>query len=150
MCRQLGKDVTERLVCALVLSRLDYCNVVLAGLPASTLAPLQRVLHVAARVLLDLKPWDNISFSLRQLHWLPIAERVIYTLCLLVHNAAVERAPAYISDLFSQPPLLHRGPRCELPVVETMSCHGQIEDSQIKHSALLHHGRGTNCRLILK
>jgi len=95
VCRQLGKDVTERLVCALVLSRLDYCNVVLAGLPASTLAPLQRVLHVAARVLLDLKPWDNISFSLRQLHWLPIAERVIYTLCLLVHNAAVERAPAY-------------------------------------------------------
>ena len=34
---------TERLVCVLVLSRLDYCNVVLAGLPASTLAPLQRV-----------------------------------------------------------------------------------------------------------
>jgi len=38
---QLGQDVTERLVCALVLSRLDYCNVVLAGLPASTLAPTQ-------------------------------------------------------------------------------------------------------------
>ena len=36
---QLGQDVTERLVCALVLSRLDYCNTVLAGLPASTLAP---------------------------------------------------------------------------------------------------------------
>ena len=30
--RQLGQDVMERLVCALVLSRLDYCNVVLAGL----------------------------------------------------------------------------------------------------------------------
>ena len=36
---QLGQDITERLVCALVLSRLDYCNAVLAGLPASTLAP---------------------------------------------------------------------------------------------------------------
>ena len=36
---QLGQDVTERLVCALVLSRLNYCNTVLAGLPASTLAP---------------------------------------------------------------------------------------------------------------
>jgi len=31
------------------------------------------------------------------------------------------------------------------------SCHGQTaEDSQIKHSPLLHDGRGTNCRLILK
>ena len=36
---------------------------------------------------------------LRQLHWLPIAERVTYKLCLLVHNAAVGRAPAYITDL---------------------------------------------------
>jgi len=36
--RQLGRDVTARLVCALVLPRLDYCNAVLAGLPASTLA----------------------------------------------------------------------------------------------------------------
>ena len=30
-------------VTSLVLSRIDYCNVVLAGLPASTIAPLLRV-----------------------------------------------------------------------------------------------------------
>ena len=79
--RQLGQDVTEGLVCALVLSRFDYCNVVLAGLPASTLAPLQRDLRVAARVMLDLKPRDHISSALRELHWLPIRERVVYKLC---------------------------------------------------------------------
>ena len=48
--RLLGRDVTARLVTALVLSQLDYCNAVLAGLPASTLAPFQRVLHAAARI----------------------------------------------------------------------------------------------------
>ena len=80
----VGQDVTERLVCALVLSRLDYCNVVLAGLPTSTLAPLQRVLRVAARVMLDLKPRDHISSALRELHWLSISERVVYKLCFLV------------------------------------------------------------------
>ena len=47
---------TMRLVSALVLSRLDYCNAVLTGLPASTLAPLRRVLHAAARVVLELRP----------------------------------------------------------------------------------------------
>ena len=78
--RQLGQDVTKRLVCALVLSRLDYCNVILAGLSASTLAPLQRVLRVAARVVLDLKPRDHISCALRELHWLPISELIVYKL----------------------------------------------------------------------
>jgi len=39
--RQLGRDVTAKLATALVLSRLDYCNAVLTGLPASTLAPFQ-------------------------------------------------------------------------------------------------------------
>jgi len=49
MCAQLSRDVTLTLVTALVLSRLDYCNSVLAGLPASILAPLQRVFHAAAQ-----------------------------------------------------------------------------------------------------
>ena len=49
-----------RLISALVLSRLDYCNAVLTGLPDSTLAPLQRVLHAAARVVMDLRPRDHV------------------------------------------------------------------------------------------
>lgn len=60
ICQQLGRDVTTRLVAALVLSRLDYCNAVLAGLPASTLAPLQRVLHAAA-VQLSQQPLSKVS-----------------------------------------------------------------------------------------
>jgi len=50
--RKIGKvldqDTRNRLVCALILTRLDYCNSLFAGLPDSTLAPLQRVLHAAA------------------------------------------------------------------------------------------------------
>jgi len=69
--RQLGCNVTARLVTAIVLSRLDYCNAVLAGLPASTLAPFQRVLHAAARTVMDLKPRDRVTPALRELHWLP-------------------------------------------------------------------------------
>ena len=36
--RQLGSDVTAKLVTALVLLRLDHCNAVLVGLPVMTLA----------------------------------------------------------------------------------------------------------------
>jgi len=51
--RQVNKCLNEHclriLVQALVISRLDYCNSVLAGLPSTTLQPLTAVLHSAAR-----------------------------------------------------------------------------------------------------
>jgi len=59
-------------VSALMLSHLDYCNTVLVGLPASTMAPLQRVLNAAARLVLDLKPRDHVTPALRGIHWLPV------------------------------------------------------------------------------
>ena len=96
MRRQLGYDVTKRLVCALVLSRLDYCNVILAGLSASTLAPLQRVLCVAARVVLDLKPRDHISCALG---CQSVNESCISCVCFLVHKASLGQSPDYITDL---------------------------------------------------
>lgn len=99
--QQLGRDVTARLVSAFVLSRLDYCNAVLAGLPASTVAPLQRVLHAAARLVLQLRPRDHVTPALRELHWLPIAQRIDYKLCLMVHKAAIGHTPAYMSDLLT-------------------------------------------------
>jgi hypothetical protein len=78
----LGRDVTIQLVTALVFSSLDYCNAVLAILPASTLAPLQRVLHAAARLV-------------------SIAQRIEYKLCLLVHKSIIGHAPAYMNSLLT-------------------------------------------------
>ena len=51
---------------------------------ASTLAPLRRVLHPAARLVLDLRSGDHVTQALQELHWLPIAQRIDYKLCLLV------------------------------------------------------------------
>ena len=53
--------MTARLVPALIISRLDYCNAILANLPASTLAPLQRVLNAAARLVMNLGPRDHVT-----------------------------------------------------------------------------------------
>jgi len=57
----LDRDGRNRLVCAFILTRIDYCNAVFAGLPDSTLAPLQRVLHTAARFVDDLRPRDHVT-----------------------------------------------------------------------------------------
>ena len=98
---QLGRQVTAQLISAFVLSRLDYCNAVLAGLPATTLAPLQTVIRAAARLVLELRPRDHVTPALRQLHWLPIAQRIDYKLCMLVHKISVGHAPKYLSDLLT-------------------------------------------------
>jgi len=66
---------------------------------SSTPAPSQRVLRVAARVVLDLKPRDHISSALRELHWLPIGEQVVFKLCFLVHKASLGQSPDYITYL---------------------------------------------------
>jgi len=49
--RRDGREVTTRLVLALVMSRLDYCNSVVAGLPTSTLNVLQKVQNAAERLI---------------------------------------------------------------------------------------------------
>ena len=69
----LGRDVACTVVTALVLSRRDYCNAVLAGLPQSTIALLQRILNAAARVVCGLHPRDHVTDALIRLHWLPVS-----------------------------------------------------------------------------
>ena len=61
--RVLGQDVTASLVSALVLSKLDYCKAVYAGLPKSSIAPLQRVQNAAARLVLKLGPRDHVTLA---------------------------------------------------------------------------------------
>jgi len=97
--RRLVQEITARLVSVFVLSRLDYCNAFLAKLPASTLAPLQRVMHAAARLVCGLSPRDHLASPLRSLHWLPVKQRIEFKLCLLVHQTINGRAPAYLKDL---------------------------------------------------
>ena len=88
-----------RRLLAMITSRLDYCNSVLAGLPQSTLEPLQKVQNSAARLIFNLSHHDHISSCLIQLHWLPVRARVQYKLCSLMYGVHSNRCPSYISDV---------------------------------------------------
>ena len=96
--RILESSVTCRLVTAFVTSRLDNFNALLSGLSQSTIASLQRVQNAAVRLVSRLRPRGHVTSSVRELHWLPMRYRIIYKLCLIIHNAHVGRSPRCIVD----------------------------------------------------
>jgi len=59
-----------------VLTRLDFGNSVLAGLPVYLVRRLQSVLNAAARLTYHLRRTDHITDALVCLHWLRVPERV--------------------------------------------------------------------------
>jgi len=60
----------QTLIVSLVLSRLDYRNAVLVGLPAYLLHRLQWMINAAAWLIFDLRRTNHISDALITLHWL--------------------------------------------------------------------------------
>ena len=67
-----------------ILSKLDYCNILLSNTSAQKLNSLTKVLHSAIRFVYNLKRTDHISQYLKQAHILPIKFRIMYKTCLFV------------------------------------------------------------------
>ena len=98
-------DATKKLISSFVLSRLDYCNSLLAGLPESRLDRLRRVQNNAARLVLGRRGRDHTKPLLRSLHWLPVRARIEYNIFTLCYHSKDSSAPAYLSHLLSTFPL---------------------------------------------
>ena len=74
--RRVSRPVLKQLVHSFVVSGLDYCNGILAGLLARSLAQLHRVQNAAARLVLRLRAHDHVTAALRELHWLAVKYRI--------------------------------------------------------------------------
>ena len=72
------------------------------GLPQYLLDKLQRVLNTAARLISRSRKYDRITPVLKDLHWLPIKQRISFKVLLLTYKALNSMAPKYISDFLSQ------------------------------------------------
>jgi len=97
----LTVSATKTLVCAFVLSRLDYCNSLLSGSPKHFIDKLQKVQNSAARLVLKAKKRDHVTPLLHSLHWLPVQARIDYKLSVLCHNFFSDSCPSYITELLT-------------------------------------------------
>jgi len=86
--RSLDDESAGILVHAFVTSRVDYCNLLLAGAPKSVTDKLQWVMNAAARVVSGTKKYDHGLTHLlhSELHWLDVADRVTYKLGVTVYQ----------------------------------------------------------------
>jgi Reverse transcriptase (RNA-dependent DNA polymerase)/Endonuclease/Exonuclease/phosphatase family len=97
--RHVSAPVFRSLVTTLVLTRLDYGNATMVGLPAEQLRRLQAVENAAARLIFGLRRTDRVTPALLDLHWLRIPERIEFKVLSLTYRALHGSAPRYL-DVF--------------------------------------------------
>ena len=105
--RRIGKirqyltvESANKLAVSFILSRLDFCNSLLAGLPDEKLSKLQRIQNNAARLVLRQPRRASATSALHTLHWLPVKARIEYKIaCLCFHCLHSDSCPSYLSEL---------------------------------------------------
>lgn len=85
--------------CAIVTSRIDYCNSLLHGASAKNLNKLQRIQNRAARIVCNAGRSQAASSRdlLIDLHWLPVRQRIDYKIATLCFKAYRLHQPPYLS-----------------------------------------------------
>ena len=90
------------LVTNIILSTLDYCNILLLGATDKDLKPLCLTLNRAVRFILNVKFRDHITPYYKRLHFLPIEQRIKFKACLFGYKIFYRIMPSYILENFSR------------------------------------------------
>ena len=130
--RSVPPATFRTLVVTLVLSRLDYGNGTLSGIPAYLLRRLQSVLNSAARMVCNLRRSDHITAALASLHWLSARERIDFKICVLTYRVIHGSAPSYLGPLVRV---------ADLPGRRSLrsACTGQLAEPRVHLSTVGSH-----------
>ena len=99
--RFFDADIAKTLMHALVISRLDFCNSLYAGLPKRSIQRLQKIMNYAARVICNIPRRRPITSVLQKLHWLPM-ERITFKVLTMTHRSVFQTGPEYLNELVTK------------------------------------------------
>ena len=102
--RSINTECANEIACAIINTRLDYCNSLLVGTSQQNILALQRVQNAAVRIVVCAGMYDHISTHLKALHWLPIKHRITFKLSTILYNAIRLHEPAYLAELLVNRP----------------------------------------------
>ena len=96
----LPSPTKERVVNAIIISRLDYCNALLYGTSAVNIARLQRIYNTAARLIMRSPRSDRATPLLGELYWWPIVCRVDFKLLVFTYlQSHTQRRSSVLCEL---------------------------------------------------
>ena len=98
----ITKEAANAIAIATVGSRLDYCNSCFWGLPAYEIERLQKIQNIAARIVSGTKKRDHITPVLRELHWLPVKQRITYKVLCMTYSCIHGGGPEYLREIIPQ------------------------------------------------
>ena len=92
----LTTEACKTVAAAIVGSRLDYCNSLLAGTSVSNLARLQLVQNTLTRVVAQKPCFGHITPVLADLHWLPVRHRINFKVATIAFRVLHFLQPSYL------------------------------------------------------
>ena len=92
----LTTEDSKTIAAAIVGSRLDFCNSLLAGTSVSNLAGLQRVQNTLARVVAQKPRFCHITPVLSDLNWLPVCHRISFKIASVTFRVLQFLQPSYL------------------------------------------------------
>ena len=95
----IDKDTCHSVVRSLIISRLDYCNSLYNGMTGKNLDRLQKLQNKSARIIHCKPPSTHITPLLKELHWLPVRERIHHKALTLVYKCLHNLSPNYLTNL---------------------------------------------------
>ena len=90
-------DFPKTLASTLVLSHIDYGNMVFVSLPKLATHSIQSIINTTVRLIIGVRKYDHICPVLKEIHWLKIDKRIEFKIALQMYKCLSNEGLAYLT-----------------------------------------------------